>query len=202
MGMEYPPLHGGNNPTHHQDTSSKSASRGSGTSRPKTRRQLDKELARAAHERRAEATAKYYNSPPKADDIWICEFCEYERIFGEPPRALIRAYEKKDRILRQEAADRKRLLEKAKAKARKGKRNAKAAAKANTSSNAASGSNEQDAPPAEELGEEEHEDDAEYKERPPNLRTGARPATEHRAAGSGSGAARRLTAGSSAGPPT
>ncbi|UKZ71609.1 uncharacterized protein TrAtP1_012564 [Trichoderma atroviride] len=62
-------------------------------------------------------------------EIWICEFCEYERIFGEPPRTLIRDYEIKDRRHRQEEADRKRLLEKAKAKSRKGKKHNKAKAK-------------------------------------------------------------------------
>lgn len=39
-----------------------------------------------------------------------------------PPRALIRDYELKDRRVRQEEADRKRLLEKAKAKGRKAKK--------------------------------------------------------------------------------
>jgi len=73
--------------------------------------------------------------PPREDEIWVCEFCEYSRIYGEPPRALIRQYELKDRRVRQEEADRKRLLEKAKAKSRKAKKNAKAAAKGNHAGN-------------------------------------------------------------------
>ena len=114
--------------------------RGSGNSRRRERRRLDKELDVAARHRRQVATDTYYHNPPKLDDIWICEFCEYERIFGEPPRALIRDYELKDRRLRQEVAERKRMLEKAKAKARKNKKSAKAAAKA---SNAAGQTPEQ-----------------------------------------------------------
>jgi hypothetical protein len=35
--------------------------------------------------------------PPAPVDVWICESCEYESIFGEPPHALIRQYEIKDR---------------------------------------------------------------------------------------------------------
>lgn len=83
----------------------------------------------AARHRRELAANTYFQSPVKITDIWICEFCEYERIFGEPPRALIRDYEIKDRRHRQEEADRKRLLEKAKAKSRKGRKNGKAPAK-------------------------------------------------------------------------
>mgnify|MGYP005989200687 CR=1 FL=1 len=96
---------------------------GSGrNSRRSHRRQLERELDTAARHRRQMAANDFYNSPPKFDDIWICEFCEYEKIFGVPPRALIRDYEMKDRRHRQEEADRKRLLEKAKAKSRKGKK--------------------------------------------------------------------------------
>lgn len=75
------------------------------------------------------ATDNYYRNPPKLADDWVCEFCEYERIFGEPPRVLIRDYEMKDRRHRQEEAERKRLLEKAKAKSRKSKKSGKTASK-------------------------------------------------------------------------
>lgn len=54
--------------------------------------------------------------------MWICEFCEYERIFGYPPVALIRQYEMKDRKLRQQEEERRRVWEKAKARSRKGKK--------------------------------------------------------------------------------
>lgn len=105
---------------HHEDLT-KAANR----ERRKTRRQIEKELVRAAEDRRQAATRRYYQNPPKPEDFWFCEFCEYEAIFGEPPRALIRQYELKDHKKRQEEADRKRLLEKAKQKGRKGKKNGK-----------------------------------------------------------------------------
>lgn len=92
----------------------------------KTRHQLDRELKTAARHRRQAAADNFYHNPPKFEDLWICEFCEYERIFGEPPKALIRDYEIKDRRHRREEADRKRLLEKAKAKSRKSKKASKA----------------------------------------------------------------------------
>lgn len=93
--------------------------------RRQARRELEKELRVAARQRRRLAAETYFANPPMAEDIWICELCEYERIFGEPPRALIRRYEAKDRKQRQEELDRKRLLEKAKAKSRKARKNGK-----------------------------------------------------------------------------
>ncbi|KAI0867942.1 hypothetical protein GGS24DRAFT_245549 [Hypoxylon argillaceum] len=60
--------------------------------------------------------------PPAPEDYYLCEFCEYELIFGHPPEALIRQYEIKDRRRRREEAERRRLLEKAKMKSRKGKK--------------------------------------------------------------------------------
>lgn len=59
---------------------------------------------------------KHSRSPPKEEDVWICDFCEYESIFGTPPRALVRIYELKDRRLRQDEQERRRLLQKAKTK--------------------------------------------------------------------------------------
>ena len=79
----------------------------------------------AARQRRQAAEDSNKHSPPAPEDVWICEFCEYERIFGEPPRALLRNYETKDRRHRQEEADRKRVMEKAKAKSRKSKKSGK-----------------------------------------------------------------------------
>lgn len=106
-----------------------------GASRRKSRRRFERELNMGARHRRDIAGARYFHNPPKPEDVWICEFCEYERIFGVPPRALIRNYEIKDRRLRQEEADRKRLLEKAKAKSRKSKKSGKAAARGTASNN-------------------------------------------------------------------
>lgn len=104
-----------------------------GSSKKKSRRRAEKELRMAAKHRRQEAEYKYYHNPPKVEDMWICEFCEYERIFGEPPYALIRQYEIKDQKARRKEEERKRLLEKAKAKGRKGKKTAKSPAKTSSS---------------------------------------------------------------------
>lgn len=94
-----------------------------------TRRRAERELVQAAKDRRREAKYKLKHNPPKPEDFWICEFCEYERIFGEPPRALIRQYEIKDQKARRQEEERKRLLEKAKAKSRKAKKNGKSTGK-------------------------------------------------------------------------
>ncbi|KAM0333463.1 hypothetical protein ACHAQA_002125 [Verticillium albo-atrum] len=88
----------------------------------KSRRRAEKDLKVAAAQRRHEAQEKLYHNPPRSEDMWVCEFCEYERIFGEPPYALIRQYEIKDQKARRQEQERKRLLEKAKAKSRKGKK--------------------------------------------------------------------------------
>ena len=67
----------------------------------------------------------------------MCEFCEYEAIFGQPPQALIQQYEQKDRREKKRIAEKRRLLEKAKMKGRKGKKGGKAAAKNSTAAAAA-----------------------------------------------------------------
>lgn len=199
MGHDYSTLNAphGNAPIH--DASPKPAGRGSGNSRRKSRRQLDRELAAAACERRDIAAANYYNNPPKFEDIWVCEFCEYERIFGEPPRALIREYELKDRRVRQEEADRKRLLEKAKAKARKGKKNGKAAGKGGNAPinhvDATQGEEHDVPPPAhsgngssgQTEGDEEDNDSAEYKERVPSPHINGRPTADDDGGGGSDG---------------
>lgn len=102
-------------------------------SRRRARRRLEKELASAARQRKLIAAENFHRNPPKIEDMWICEFCEYERIFGKPPRVLTRVYEIKDRRQRQEEAERKRLLEKAKAKSRKSKKSGKASNKGGSS---------------------------------------------------------------------
>ncbi|PHH86589.1 hypothetical protein CDD83_10011 [Cordyceps sp. RAO-2017] len=152
------------------DTSSKATAAKAGQSRRKSRRRLEQELNLAARHRRQIAAENYDHHPPKAEDVWICEFCEYERIFGEPPRALIRDYEIKDRRHRQEEADRKRLLEKAKAKSRKGKKNGKVANRGSHGAHAMAdpAATDQDAPlmhhghsHSTQSEEEEYEDDYE-----------------------------------------
>jgi hypothetical protein len=91
----------------------------------KPRRTAAKRYAAAARERRLQQEYNNYHHPPREEDIWICEFCEYESIFGAPPEALVRQYEIKDRRERKRLAEKRRLLEKAKMKGRKGKKNSK-----------------------------------------------------------------------------
>ncbi|PLB45896.1 hypothetical protein P170DRAFT_429073 [Aspergillus steynii IBT 23096] len=85
--------------------------------------------ALAARGRKVQQQYTNLQHPPGLEDIWICEFCEYESIFGRPPEALIRQYEIKDRKERKRLAEKKRLLEKAKMKGRKNKKATKNAAK-------------------------------------------------------------------------
>lgn len=93
--------------------------------KPKPRRRPSKEYAIAARQRRLNQEYTNYHHRPTKDNMWICEFCEYEAIFGTPPEALIRQYEVKDRQERKRQAEKRRLLEKAKAKNRKGKKGGK-----------------------------------------------------------------------------
>lgn len=95
----------------------------------KTRRSPSSIYALAARQRKIQQQYANLHRPPNPEDIWICEFCEYEAIFGHPPEALIRQYEIKDRKERKRLAEKRRLLEKAKMKGRKGKKATKNAAK-------------------------------------------------------------------------
>ncbi|KAF2151413.1 hypothetical protein K461DRAFT_314256 [Myriangium duriaei CBS 260.36] len=95
------------------------------------RRRPSKEFALAARQRRLAQEFNNYQNKPHKDSMWICEFCEYEDIYGYPPRALIRQYEIKDRAERQKAEERRRLLEKAKMKKNKGKNKGKGTKNAN-----------------------------------------------------------------------
>lgn len=114
----------------------------------------------AARQRRLQQEYANLHHPPRSEDIWICEFCEYESIFGVPPVALMRQYEIKDRKERRRLAEKRRLLEKAKLKGRKGKKQTKNAAKA------ANGVNQQalsqqsyDQQPLDQLGGDDYLDD-------------------------------------------
>lgn len=102
----------------------------------KTRRRATKELELAAKVRRQQTLYENRHNPPKPEDVWICEFCEYESIFRRPPEALIRQYENKDRKLRLQEAERRRLLEKAKSRSRKGKKGTKVAGVAKNTTSA------------------------------------------------------------------
>ncbi|KAI0097194.1 hypothetical protein GGR51DRAFT_553239 [Nemania sp. FL0031] len=89
---------------------------------PKKPKRRGNSLLQAARQRRRETEYQNIHHPPAPEDYYLCEFCEYELIFGHAPEALIRQYEIKDRRRRREEAERRRLLEKAKMKSRKGKK--------------------------------------------------------------------------------
>lgn len=93
------------------------------------RRVAAKEYLIAARQRREQQKWRNDHHPIPPEDQWTCEFCEYEQIFGTPPSALIKQYEIKDRQARKQEAERRRLLEKAKMKGRKGKKGSKMPAK-------------------------------------------------------------------------
>jgi len=97
----------------------------------KPRRPLAKQYAIAARDRRLRQEYSNYHHPPKEEDVWICQFCEYESIFGQPPQYLIKQYEAKARRERKRLAEKRRLLEKAKLKGRKGKKGNKSSKNSN-----------------------------------------------------------------------
>lgn len=108
----------------------------------KNRRRAARDLHLQARKRREGTARQNFLNPPKLEDQWICEFCEYERIFGYPPVALIRQYEIKDRKIRQQEEERRRVWEKAKARSRKGKKSkAPPKSSANNSANTVNGNN-------------------------------------------------------------
>jgi hypothetical protein len=113
-------------PQHPQQQAPGAESPGTGK---KKKRSPSSIYALAARRRKIQQQYANLHHPPSLEDIWICEFCEYESIFGRPPEALIRQYEIKDRKERKRLAEKKRLLEKAKMKGRKGKKATKNAAK-------------------------------------------------------------------------
>ncbi|CAN8100433.1 unnamed protein product [Discula destructiva] len=103
------------------------------SSERKNRRRAAKDLHNQARKRREDTQRQNSLHQPKIEDMWICEFCEYERIFGYPPVALIRQYEIKDRKVRQQEEERRRVWEKAKARSRKGKKSKMAPKNTNAS---------------------------------------------------------------------
>ncbi len=114
----------------------------------------------AARQRRLQQEYANLHHRRGPEDSWICEFCEYESIFGVPPMALIRQYEIKDRKERKRLAEKRRLLEKAKMKGRKGKKQTKNATKATNGVNQQP-LNQQtyDQQPLDQLGGDDYLDD-------------------------------------------
>jgi hypothetical protein len=156
----------------------------------KSRRRPGNEYLIAARQRREQQKWRNDHHPIPKEDQWTCEFCEYEQIFGTPPVALIKQYEIKDRNARKQEAERRRLLEKAKMKGRKGKKGSKAASKANPAaqdrqaqrtqqpvSMNPSQSQSQDTQ-SEDYYEDEYDDDYAQDEAPPSP-TGTRIPVKH-----------------------
>ncbi len=122
----------------------------------KPRRRRGDIYSLAARRRKVQQEYSNLQHPPAPEDIWICEFCEYEAIFGQAPHALIRQYEIKDRKERRKLAEKRRLLEKAKLKGRKGKKQTKNAAKAaNSAAHQAASQQNYDQQPLDQLGDED-----------------------------------------------
>jgi hypothetical protein len=113
----------------------------------KSRRRPSREYAIAARQRRIQQEYANWHNRPSREEIWICEFCEYEDLFGEPPHALVRQYEIKDRKERKRLEEKRRLLEKARMKGRKGKKGSK-----NAKNNAANNAHSQQAQQAQAQG--------------------------------------------------
>lgn len=94
--------------------------------RTKEEKAYDRQRLLAKQRREARSKLK----PGEKETIWICQFCEFESIFGFAPLALINGYTERVRAARRAALERKRLLEKARSK---GKKKKKAQPKSTTS---------------------------------------------------------------------
>ncbi len=65
---------------------------------------------RLLQQRRAAYAAAQRPIVDKAD-IWLCQFCEYQLVFGVEPYGLARAYDLREKKLLRARAERRRLLE-------------------------------------------------------------------------------------------
>lgn len=107
------------------DTIPKGGSQGSGRRQRRTRKSVNRELEDQARQRRAKTQENRRRNPVPLEEEWVCDFCIYESIWGEPPAAIIRAYEERERRERIAEMNKKRRLEQVKARSRKGKKAAK-----------------------------------------------------------------------------
>lgn len=136
----------------------------------KPRRKRGEVYRLAAKQRRLQQEYQNLQHPPSQDETWICEFCEYESIFGEEPKALVRSYEIKDRKERRRIAEKRRLLEKAKLKGRKGKKQTKASKVANSTAQQQANNQGYDQQPLDNMGPDDYLDDG-YDDDPVSLPT-------------------------------
>ena len=86
--------------------------------RTKEEKAYDRQRLLAKQRREARAKLK----PGEKETIWICQFCEFESVFGYAPLALINGYTERVRATKRAALERKRLLEKARSKSKKKKK--------------------------------------------------------------------------------
>lgn len=86
--------------------------------RTKEEKAYDRQRVLAKQRREARSKLK----PGEKESIWICQFCEFESIFGFAPLALINGYTERVRAAKRAALERKRLLEKARSKGKKKKK--------------------------------------------------------------------------------
>lgn len=86
--------------------------------RTKEEKAYDRQRLLARQRREARAKLK----PGEKETIWICQFCEFESVFGYAPLALINGYTERVRAGKRAALERKRLLEKARSKGKKKKK--------------------------------------------------------------------------------
>lgn len=86
--------------------------------RTKEEKAYDRQRLLAKQRREARAKLK----PGEKESMWICQFCEFETVFGYAPLALINGYSERVRAAKRAALERKRLLEKARSKGKKKKK--------------------------------------------------------------------------------
>lgn len=107
------------------DALPKGGSQGSAGRQRRTRKSIDRELEEQARQRRAKTRENRRRNPVPIEEEWVCDFCIYESIWGEPPAAIIRAYEERERRERIAEMNKKRRLEQVKARSRKSKKQPK-----------------------------------------------------------------------------
>ncbi|KAJ2897543.1 uncharacterized protein MKZ38_004615 [Zalerion maritima] len=90
-------------------------------SKAERKRRLDNKLQHQADQRMTEAQMRKRDCNSQEGE-WLCLFCEYELIFGEQPRALIREFELRDLQRRKDEAYKQQLIERARRRARKSKK--------------------------------------------------------------------------------
>lgn len=114
-------------------------------------KKLSRELSKQARDRKRNQQRQNLANPPTGE-LYVCPFCEYENFYKKKPRSFIRSFELRERKKREQAEERQRLLDKAKARGRKGKKASRTATSAKT------GSSTDSQPHGDQLGDEQQDD--------------------------------------------